>query len=339
MKEACRPMSMPQSGELEVAAADLETPADEQAIQGRSLRQIAWRRLKHDKVAMAGAVGIIIVTLVAIFASLLNKLIGNAPGQYNSSLTSIDTTMPYGRFGGMSSEHWLGIEPVNGRDILARLIAGARTSLMISVSAMAVSLIIGLTIGIISGYYRGTVDAVVARVLDVLLAFPVLLFAIALMSIFAMSPSFLGMKGQTLNFAVLIFVLGFFGFAYLARIVRGQVLSLREKEFVDAARSLGASDWRIITREILPNLMGPVLVWVTLTIPSYILGEAGLSYLGVGVQPPTSSWGQTLNTAGIFFQNDPMFLVWPGMALFLTVLSFNLFGDGLRDALDPKSTR
>ncbi len=333
-------MTMPPQGELDVAAIDLaDSPDEQKAIQGRSLRQIAWRRLKQDKVAMVGGLGIIIVTLVAVFASLLNKLIGNAPGEYNSNLTSIDTTMPYGRFGGMSSEHWLGIEPVNGRDILARLIAGARTSLMISVSAMALSLIIGLAVGIIAGYYRGKIDAVVARILDVLLAFPTLLFAIALLAIFAQSPSFLGMSGQTLNFAVLIFVLGFFGFAYLARIVRGQVLSLREKEFVDAARSLGASDWRIITREILPNLMGPVLVWVTLTIPSYILGEAGLSYLGVGVQPPTSSWGQTLSAAGIYFQNDPMFLVWPGMALFLTVLSFNLFGDGLRDALDPKSTR
>ena len=286
---------------------------------------------------MAGGVGIIFVTLVAIFASLINKLLGNPPGEYNSGLTSIDTTMPLGRLSGASAQHWLGVEPVNGRDILARLIAGSRTSLMISVSAMVVSLILGLTVGIISGYYRGAVDAVVARVLDVLLAFPTLLFAIALLAIFNQSPSFLGMSGQTLNFAVLIFVLGFFGFAYLARIVRGQVLSLREKEFVDAARSLGASDWRIVTREILPNLMGPVLVWVTLTIPTYILGEAGLSFLGVGVQPPTASWGQMLSVAGQFFQNDPMFLVWPGMALFLTVLSFNLFGDGLRDALDPKS--
>ena len=333
-------MSMPQQGELEVASVDLATPQDdEHAIQGRSLRQIAWRRLKHDKVAMTGGVGIVVVTLVAIFASLLNQLIGNKPGDYHSPLTSIDTTMPYGRFSGISSSHWLGIEPVNGRDILARLIAGARTSLLISVSAMVVSLVLGLTAGIIAGYYRGAIDAVMARVLDVLLAFPTLLFALALLAIFNQSPSFLGMSGQTLNFAVLIFVLGFFGFAYLARIVRGQVLSLREKEFVDAARSLGASDWRIITREILPNLMGPVLVWVTLTIPSYILGEAGLSFLGVGVQPPTASWGQMLSTAGNFFQNDPMFLVWPGMALFLTVLSFNLFGDGLRDALDPKSTR
>jgi peptide/nickel transport system permease protein len=332
-------MSMPQQGDLEVAAVDLATPQDEQTIQGRSLRQIAWRRLKHDKIAMAGGVGIIFMTLVAIFATPLNKLLGNSPNDFNSNLTDIDTTMPYGRLGGVSAQHWLGVQPVDGQDILARLIAGSRTSLMISVSAMALSLTLGLTIGILSGYYRGAIDAVVARILDVLLAFPTLLFAIALLAIFNQSPSFLGMKGQTLNFAVVIFVLGFFGFAYLARIVRGQVLSLREKEFVDAARSLGASDWRIVTREILPNLMGPVLVWVTLTIPTYILGEAGLSFLGVGVQPPTSSWGQMLSNAGRFFQNDPMFLVWPGLTLFLTVLSFNLFGDGLRDALDPKSTR
>ena len=333
-------MSISQPSGLDVATTDLATQHEEEhAIQGRSLRQIAWRRLKHDKIAMAGGVGIIIMTLVAIFATPLNKLIGNSPNEFNSNLTDIDTTMPYGRFSGASAQHWLGIQPVDGQDILARLIAGSRTSLMISVSAMAVSLVLGLTVGIVSGYYRGSIDAVVARILDVLLAFPVLLFAIALLAIFNQSPSFLGMSGQTLNFAVVIFVLGFFGFAYLARIVRGQVLSLREKEFVDAARSLGASDWRIVTREILPNLMGPVLVWVTLTIPSYILGEAGLSFLGVGVQPPTASWGQMLSNAGRFFQNDPMFLMWPGLILFLTVLSFNLFGDGLRDALDPKSTR
>ena len=333
-------MSLPQ-GELEVAAVGLTTAAepDEAAIQGRSLRQIAWRRLKQDRVAMAGGVGIVIITLTAVFASQLNELYGHKPADRNSTLTSIDTNMPFGRFSGASSSHWLGIQPIDGQDILSRLIAGARTSLMISVSAMVVSLLLGLTVGLVAGYYRGAVDTVVARVLDVLLAFPTLLFALALLAIFNQSPSFLGMSGQTLNFAVVIFVLGFFGFAYLGRIVRGQTLSLREKEFVDAARSLGASDSRIITREILPNLIGPVLVWVTLTIPTYILGEAGLSYLGVGVQPPTASWGSMLSTAAPVIQDDPMFLVWPGLALFLSVLSFNLFGDGLRDALDPKSTR
>ncbi|MDQ2836993.1 MAG: ABC transporter permease [Actinomycetota bacterium] len=332
-------MSLPQ-GELEVASVGLmHADVVEEEIQGRSLRQIAWRRLKQDKIAMAGGVGIVLVTLIAAFSSQLNDLYGHQPSQFNTRLTSPDTTMPFGSLSGASSSHWLGVQPVDGQDILARLIAGARTSLMISVSAMIVSLIFGLGIGVVAGYYRGVVDSILSRLLDVLLAFPTLLFALALLAIFNQSPSFLGMSGQTLNFAVVIFVLGFFGFAYLGRIVRGQVLSLREKEFVDAARSLGASDWRIITREILPNLLGPVLVWLTLTIPVYILGEAGLSYLGVGVQPPTSSWGGTLNSAGQFFQHDPMFLIWPGLALFFTVLSFNLFGDGLRDALDPKSTR
>lgn len=332
-------MSLPQ-GELEVASVGLtggEAPDAE--IQGRSLRQIAWRRLKQDKVAMAGGIGIVFIALVAIFASQLIKLYGHPPAEFNSSLTSDNTSMPLGAFGGMSTSHWLGVQPVNGQDILSRLIAGSRTSLMISTGAMALSLLFGMSTGVIAGYYRGAIDAVVSRILDVLLAFPTLLFALALLGIFNQSPSFLGMKGQTLNFAVVIFVLGFFGFAYLARIVRGQTLSLREKEFVDAARSLGASDWRIVTREILPNLVGPVLVWVTLTIPVYIIGEAGLSYLGVGVQPPTSSWGKMLSDAGAYFQNDPMFLIWPGLVLFLTVMSFNLFGDGLRDALDPKSTR
>jgi peptide/nickel transport system permease protein len=331
-------MSLPQ-GEVVIGTGDPALLLDEKAIQGRSLRQIAWRQLKHDKVALAGGIVVLLIVLVAVFASVLIKLYGHKPSAFNSTLTSIDTNMPLGSYGGMSSSHWLGVEPISGRDILSRLIAGARTSLMIASAATALSLIFGLTVGIIAGFYRGKADAILSRCMDVLLSFPTLLFALALLAIFNQSPSFLGMKGQTLNFAVVIFVLGFFGFAYLGRIVRGQVLSLREKEFVDAARSIGASDWRIITREILPNLMGPVLVWTTLTIPSYILGESGLSFLGVGVQEPTASWGKMLSTAGQFFQNDPMYLIWPGLALFTTVLAFNLFGDGLRDALDPKSTR
>ncbi|HEX2903640.1 MAG TPA: ABC transporter permease [Jatrophihabitans sp.] len=339
-KEARRTMSF-QQGEVEVAAS-LETQAiepQEEAIKGRSLRQIAWRQLKQDRVAMTGGVGIIVVLILAIFGPLINDAYGQQPNAYHSDLTSIDTNLPLGSFGGATGAHWLGVEPTNGRDILARIIAGARVSLFISVSAVILSLVLGLLVGVLAGYYRGWVDAVLARVLDVLLAFPSLLFALALLAIFNQSPSFLGMHGQTLNFAVVIFVLGFFGFAYLARIVRGQVLSIREKEFVDAARSLGASDWRILSREVLPNLVGPVTVWLTLTIPVYILGEAGLSFLGVGVQPPTASWGGMLSTAANTMENDPLYLVWPGLALFLTVLSFNLFGDGLRDALDPKSTR
>ena len=216
---------------------------------------------------------------------------------------------------------------------------GARTLLIVSVLATALSLTLGVLSGVLSGYYRKLADSVLSRVMDLVLSFPTLLFSIALLTIFSSVPSFLGLSGQPLRFGVIIFVLGFFGFPYIGRIVRGQVLSIREKEFVDAARSLGASDYRIITREILPNLVGPILVYTTLTIPSYMLGEAGLSFLGIGIQPPTASWGQMLSDAGALYQVDPMYLFCPGVILFVTVMAFNLFGDGLRDALDPKSTR
>jgi peptide/nickel transport system permease protein len=239
----------------------------------------------------------------------------------------------------MTGKHLLGITPISGNDILAQLIYGARTSLIIAGLATALSLLFGIGAGLIAGYFRGWSDSVISRTMDLLLSFPSLLFSIALLTVFSIVPSFLGLSGQPLRFAVIIFVLGFFGFPYIGRIVRGQVLSLREKEFVDAARSLGASNYRIMSREILPNLLGPILVYTTLTIPNYILGEAGLSYLGVGVLPPTVSWGGMLSDAGQFYQVDPAYLFIPGLAIFITVLAFNLFGDGLRDAFDPKSTR
>ncbi|MDQ1579312.1 MAG: hypothetical protein QOD05_87, partial [Microbacteriaceae bacterium] len=196
------------------------------------------------------------------------------------------------------------------------------------------SLVLGVSLGLIAGYYRGWVDTVISRIMDVLLSFPTLLLSISLITVL----SFIS-TAQTVRFGLIIFVLGFFGWPYIGRIVRGQVLSLREKEFVDAARSLGASNARIMVREIIPNLVGPILVYTTLTIPNNMLGEAGLSFLGVGVVPPTPSWGQMLSDAGNYMQVDPMYLILPGLAIFISVLAFNLFGDGLRDALDPKSTR
>jgi peptide/nickel transport system permease protein len=332
------------SGEIELVtepggSAELDTGTGEKGIQGRSLGAIALRRLRQDKVAMAGGIVVIIIGLVAIFASQLNDLIGQQPNEFHTELTYSDTQFPIGAWGGMSSTHLLGVQPVFGQDILAKIIAGARTSLIVGLLATALSLVLGISIGLIAGYYRGVTDTILSRVMDTLLSFPVLLFSIALLAVFNQVPHFAGLSGQSLRFAVIIFVLGFFSWPYVARIIRGQVLSLREKEFVDAARSLGATDFRIITREILPNLVGPILVYTTLAIPTNILGEAGLSFLGVGLVPPTSSWGQMLNTAAPSVQIDPSFLFWPGLALFITVLSFNLFGDGLRDALDPKSTR
>ncbi len=330
-------------GELEVAIESMageDLAADESgAIEGRSLGQLAWRRLKHDKVAMAGGIWALFLVLIAAFAPLVSKLYGQNSSAPHYSTVDATTNLPVSGAGGISSTHWLGVTPVLGQDILAQLIYGARTSLIISIAATAMSLLFGVALGLAAGFYRGAADTVISRVMDLLLAFPSTLFSISLLAVFGIVPSFLGLSGTSLRFGVIIFVLGFFGFPYIGRIVRGQVLSLREKEFVDAARSLGASNYRIMTREIFPNLVGPILVYTTLTIPNYILGEAGLSFIGVGVQPPTVSWGGMLNDAGNYFQVDPEYLFAPGIALFLAVVSFNLFGDGLRDALDPRSRR
>lgn len=329
-------------GELEIAgeAAIRDDAAVEEtgAIEGRSLGQLAWRRFKKDKVAIAAGVVVVLLILIAALAPIITKLYGHSSSAQDYNAVDSSTQLPIKGVGGISGTHWLGVTPVLGQDIFAQLVFGARTSLIISITATALSLFFGVGLGLIAGFYRGPADSLISRFMDLLLAFPVTLFSIALLAVFAIIPSFLGVSGTPLRFGVIIFVLGFFGFPYIGRIVRGQVLSLREKEFVDAARSLGASDYRIMTREIAPNLVGPILVYTTLTIPNYILGEAGLSYIGVGVQSPTVSWGGMLSDAGGYFQVDPEYLLAPGIALFIAVLAFNLLGDGLRDALDPKST-
>ncbi len=329
-------MAFPPSGNLQESEAilDEEKLPD---IEGLSLRRIAWRRLKRDRIAMAGGCMLLLIVLVAIFAPQLNQLLGNQPSELNTGLTSYDTTLPLGSFGGVSGRHWLGIQPVGGQDILAGLIAGCRTSMLISGISAVVTLLFGVSLGVIAGYYGGVLDALLVLLFDVLLTVPGLLLALALAELLSQAPEFLGLAGENLSVALLIFLIGFGGFPYLARLVRGQMLSLRRKEFVEAARSLGASDLRIITRELLPNLMGPLLVWTSLTVPTYILAESALSYLGIGVRPPAVSWGGMLSGAQQYYTADPMCLFWPGSALFVTVLAFNLFGDGLRDAFDPKS--
>jgi ABC-type dipeptide/oligopeptide/nickel transport system permease subunit len=193
--------------------------------------------------------------------------------------------------------------------------------------------------GVIAGYFGGWVDSAIARTMDVFLAFPLLVFAIALVGVIP-SAAF-GMSGDFLRIVLLVFVIGFFNWPYMGRIIRGQTLSLREREFVDAARSIGGRGPYILFRELLPNLVAPILVYATLLIPTNILFEAALSYLGVGIIPPTPSWGGMLSQAvqDGYFSIDPMFMVIPGVAIFITVIAFNLFGDGLRDALDPRSSR
>jgi len=315
-----------------------EVPTAEAAIAGRSLRALAWRRLKQDKVALAGGVFIVLLVLVCFFAPLINRLLGIDAYAFNTNLLDPTTTFPRGG-SGISGSHWLGIEPSSGRDILARLIVGARISLTIAVLATALSVIIGVVLGTIAGYSGGMVDTVISRAMDVMLAFPVLLFSIALLVIFSSVDHVFFVQGTNVRVGLLIFIIGFFSWAYIGRVMRGQVLSLREKEFVDASRSLGARNSRILIRELLPNLMAPILVYATLTIPTNILTEAGLSFLGVGIQEPDPSWGKMLSTAQATVQIDPTYMLFPGIAIFVTVLAFNLFGDGLRDALDPRSNR
>jgi ABC-type dipeptide/oligopeptide/nickel transport system permease subunit len=303
------------------------------AIEGRSLGRIAWLRLRRDKVAIGGGVFIVFLILVAIFGPYLVQ----NPYLYHPNLISPEFSTPNGPWGGISLAHPLGVEPLTGRDMLARVVVGARYSLLIGFLATALAVVLGVIAGVVAGYFGGWIDSVIARLMDIFLAFPLLVFAIALVGV--MPSSAFGLSGNGLRVVLLIFIIGFFAWPYMGRIIRGQTLSLREREFVDAARSLGARGPYILARELLPNLVAPILVYTTLLIPTNILFEAALDYLGVGLVLPTPSWGQMLSTAVSqgFFQIDPMYMIVPGLAIFLTVMAFNLFGDGLRDALDPRS--
>ncbi|MEZ5115194.1 MAG: ABC transporter permease [Candidatus Nanopelagicales bacterium] len=331
-------MSVPVEAPLEPMPSDgVPEAQDGTAIKGRSLWQIAWGRLRRDKIAMTGGVVIVLIILMAVFAPLICSIFNVDPFSFNTDQLDPTTSLPVGPFSGASREHPLGIEPVSGRDILARIVYGARYSLIIAFAATALSVVIGVLLGIASGFFGGWADTLISRFMDIMLAFPVLLFSIAILVIFQSVDAFAGLSGDGLRVGLLVVIIGFFGWAYIGRIIRGQVLSLREKEFVDASRSLGARNGRILYKELLPNLVAPILVYATLTIPVNILAEAALSFLGVGLLPPTPSWGQMLSTATTTFSIDPWFMVVPGLAIFITVLAFNLFGDGLRDAFDPKS--
>jgi peptide/nickel transport system permease protein len=292
-------------------------------IEGRTPLQLAWRRLRKDKVSMICLGFIVFLVLVAIFAPLLVKLIGHPPNtEYPNGLTLYDHPL------GPSRAFLLGTDDL-GRDVLSRIIYGARVSLEVGVGATAIALIFGLLLGLVSGYYGGRVDAILARFMDLLLAFPVLLFAIALVARF----------GPSLT--LIISVIAFFQWPLIARLVRGQVISIREREFVEAARSLGSSDLRIMFFDIAPNLIALAIVYATLLVPVNIVLEATLSFLGLGIQPPTASWGNMISEAqvGDLYTIAWWFLVFPCVALFLTTLAFNLLGDGLRDALDPRQGR
>jgi peptide/nickel transport system permease protein len=303
-------------------------------IAARSPMQLFWRRFRADRVAMVSLAFIILLIAAAILAPLIVKLLGlNGPNVQDSSSLDPNFGTPTGP--SLAHNHPLGVDSL-GRDVLARVLYGARVSLTVAFVATGLSMIIGVVLGMVAGFFRGAIDTLISRSIDVLLAFPILLLALGLAAACSNAAGCLGGLIKP-GLGVVIFVIAFVNWTYIARIVRGQVLSLREKEFVEAARSLGASNKRIIFKEILPNLVAPIIVYATLIIPQNILFEAALSYLGVGIQPPTASWGAMLSAATSIFDSAPWFMLAPGVALLLTVLAFNLVGDGLQDALHPKA--
>ena len=305
----------------------------EQAVAARSPLQLFWRRFRRDRVAMAALIFIVALILVAVFAGPITKLFG-AP---EPNLQQTDALDDFGLPAGPSAEHLFGVDPI-GRDVFSRVLYGAQVSLTVAFIGTGLSVIFGVILGTVAAFYRRWVDTVIARTLDVMLAFPVLLLGLGLATACSGQDGCLGGVIQP-GLSVVLAIIVLANTPYVARIIRGQVLSLREKEFVEASRSLGASNTRIMFRDILPNLVAPIIVYATLFIPANILLEAALSFLGVGVQPPRASWGDMLSDAVSIFDVAWWFMFFPGMALLLTVLAFNLVGDGLQDALNPKGTK
>jgi peptide/nickel transport system permease protein len=304
---------------------------DGKQVTARSPLQLFWRRFRRDRVAMAAMVFVVLAVLVAIFAPLIVKVTG-AP---DPNVQNPDLLDDFGSPSGPTAENWLGVDQ-RGRDVFSRVVYGARISLEVAFISTAIIVVVGVVMGLIAGYYRGLTDSLLTRAMDVMLAFPVLLLAIGLGV--ACADGCLGGAIQP-GLTVVVTVIALSLWPYMARIVRGQVLSLREKEFVEAAKSLGASDRRIIFREILPNLVAPIIVYGTILIPQVILFEAALSFLGIGIQPGTPSWGSMISDAVGVFDIAWWFMTFPGLALLLTVLAFNLVGDGLQDALNPRTAK
>lgn len=328
--------------ETELSAPSPSTPP-KSGGEGRSPGRLAWRRFKRDRTGIVAGVVVIVFFVVALAAPLFAKLAGKNPyttyGQDDPTLLN-EFSNPIGAFGGANGDFWLGIEPGLGRDVFTFLIYGMRTSLLIAAAATLLTTLIGVAVGITAGYLGGKTDYLVGRIIDILLAFPSTLFFIAftpvLLSLFVAPDD----KTPTwLTTICLIAVLTAFGWATIARLLRGQVVAMREREFVEAARVTGMSSRRIIFKELLPNLWTPILIQATLGLPAFVTAEAGLAFLGVGIQDPTPDWGVMLQRGAAVYQNDISYMLVPGLTMVIFVLAFNLLGDSVRDALDPKSKR
>lgn len=310
-------------------------------VRGRSPSELAWLHLKGDRSAKISAAIIGLFLFLAITAPVFTWIMHTTPDEFHpETLDPEFGTNPLGKFGGISGTHWFGVEPRTGRDVFLRFVFGARTSLTIALSATLLATLIGVIIGLISGFFGGKTDLVLSRSMEITLAFPSILFALAITPVLENVFESWGLPpGNGTRIPVMIFVLSMFGWPYIARIVRGQVISLREREFVEAARALGASKYHLVFHQILPNLWAPILVTVALNIPTMITAEAALTFLGAGVIDPTSDWGAMLLASVPFYNINPTYTFIPGFALFLLVLSFSILGDSIRDALDPRSSR
>jgi peptide/nickel transport system permease protein len=304
------------------------------AISRKTPSQLFWARFRQDKAAVAGAVVILLLILVAIFGGPIAKDVTGHP--QNSTYDSM--TDDFGVPKGPNGSFWFGADSA-GRDLFVRTMYGARTSLFVGIVATGFALFIGLVVGLLAGFFGGFIDTMLSRAADVLLAVPQILIAVGVVA--ACSTSKQGCLGGLLQpgLPVVIVVITVFSWSYIARIVRGYTLSLREKEFVEASRSLGATNVRILASEVFPNLIGPLIVYATLLIPTNILFEAALSYLGLGVPPNEASWGSILNDASGYYDVAWWLMLFPGAFLIITTLAFNLLGDGLRDAFDVRSER
>ena len=309
--------------------------ASETQVTGRTPWQLFWRRFRQDKFALAGIAVLILMIVLALLAPWIAENVAHhGPNQ----VFIYETLDEYGLPKGPNPEFRFGADTA-GRDLFVRTIYGARTSLVVAMIATGIALMIGVLVGLTAGFYRGKIDTFLMRVTDVVLALPILLLALGLVA--ACGTTKQGCFGGAIRpgLGLVSYVIGLFTWPYIARIVRGQVFSLREKEFIEAARAQGAGDLRIMGREILPNVIAPIIVYTTLIVPVNILFEAALSFLGVGVPPETPSWGRMLAEATDVFTAAPWMMIFPGLFLFTTTLAFNLMGDGLRDALDPKTAR
>lgn len=311
-----------------------------QDVAGRSPTKIALDRLRHDKIAMTCFVVVVIFVLIAVFAPLLTDLFGvklQSGDAVND--TKADT---YPAFGPPDFPFtWkapLGIEPRTGNDLLAEWFYGARTSLTVATVSTVAATVIGIVIGLVAGFSRGWLDRVISFVIDVFLSLPFILVALAMAPIIVTRFGSQPQRLETVQFVALLVVLSLFGWMTLARLIRGEVLSLREREFVQAAMVIGVPTRSILFKELLPNLIAPIVVSISLGLPAFVTAEAGLAYLGIGVIG-IPSWGQTVNRAVEFFNTYPLFLYAPVIGITILVIALNLLGDAVRDAFDPKTRR